>query len=129
MIAIAIMAILAVTVGPTFLGYLSRAKVSKAKIEVKAIKNAIDVYNGDTNEYPAAIGDLIKRPTENEELARKWNGPYLKGGKEETKDSWGKKWHYELTPGAAHPYELYSYGPSGKRDAPKHDWIDAWVEE
>jgi general secretion pathway protein G len=122
MIAVAIIGILAAVVVPNFMGYLRRAKVSAAKTELKVLADSILNFNLDTGRYPARLNDLVKRPTE-EDVASKWQGPYLKK-KELPKDPWTNRYVYKLTPGQENPYELYSYGPNGRR-APKAEWIRA----
>jgi general secretion pathway protein G len=126
MIAIAIMAILAVTVVPGFMAYLNRAKVSRAKQDLRAIQAGIDMYYGDIGQYPASLRDLVKRPAD-EKIGRKWQEGYIKG-KDVPKDPWGNKYQYELTQGKEHPYELYSYGKNGK-GSPSSEWISVWDEE
>jgi general secretion pathway protein G len=125
MIAIAIIAIIAVTVGPLALNQYRKAQIKGAESDLRGIQQGIDLYYADIGQYPTSLRDLVKRP-EDEAIARKWHEGYLKG-KDTPKDRWGNKYEYELTPGKEHPYELYSYGPKSK-GAPKNEQINAWTE-
>lgn len=125
MIAIAIMAVLAVAVGPYLLGKLKKAKVSSAQTSLRTIDAAITSFHADIGQYPSRLRDLVKKPAE-EALARKWTDPYLKVKNEEIQlDPWNNPFQYKATPGAPHPYELYSFGPNGK-GSPKKEWISVW---
>jgi general secretion pathway protein G len=125
-IAVALMGLFAVLVGPPMLEWIGRGKETSTESNLQAIKQAIDVYNMDTGYYPQTLNDLIRRPLD-EESAENWRGPYLelKGKKEIPKDGWNRKFVYRLNEeGAQTPYELYSYGSKGK-GAPKSEWMFA----
>lgn len=125
-IAIAILAILALVVGPQFMGYLDKAKVSSTKDKLKSIKTAIDMFKVDTGRYPTKLRDLVEKPKE-EAVARNWQKEgYLQGG-EEPQDAWNEYFVYKRTQDGKNPYDLYSYGPNGA-SAPKEEWISVWKE-
>lgn len=118
LVALAIVGLIAAIAVPAYMRYLAGAKVKKARIELKSIKNQIDIYQIDTNQYPTRLDDLIKAPAGVEG----WGGPYFEK-KQIPLDPWGNKYQYRLTPESGeNPYELYSYGPD-KKKGPK---IDAW---
>lgn len=128
MIAVTIMGILAAVVGPMLFGYLARAKVSRAKTELKFFKQQIEQYNADCNEYPKTLNDLVVCPRA--DLQSKWFGggvAGIKGAgylKSLPKDPWGNAYVYRLEASSGNPYVLFSYGHD-KRD--KKGLIDAWA--
>lgn len=126
MIAITILAIVAVAVGPMLFRQIDKARAARARTDLVAIRSAIDQYNLDTSQYPSTLRDLVVRPAD-ETASRKWDGPYLKG-KDAPKDPWGRKFIYEVTEGEEHPYKLLSYGSKGK-GAKEAEWISVWDEE
>jgi general secretion pathway protein G len=124
LIAVAIVLIMGAVVVPGFLGYMKRAKMTGAKSTLQGMKTAINQFNLDINQYPATLKDLIKRPSGDETVAKKWMGPYL-DTKDIPADPWGARYQYKVTEGQEDPYELYSFGPKG-RGAPKVEWISVW---
>ncbi len=125
-IVIAILAVLAVFVGPAIMNQLEKAKTSGTLTNLKGVKSAIDMFKVDTGKYPTKLRDLIEKPKE-ESVARNWQkGGYIEGG-QEPKDSWNEDLQYKRTPEGANPYELYSYGSNGP-SAPKEEWISVWTK-
>lgn len=124
MIAIAIISLMLGVAGPFLMKQYQKAKVSKARTELRGIQDAINQFNIDTNRNPSSLKDLVKRPTD-ENLARRWDGPYLKQ-KTVPQDPWGNKYKYQLTPDAQHPYELSSRGPAG---GGKKSAMSVWDED
>ena len=45
------------------------------------------------------------------------------GKKQMPKDPWSHPYQYKLTPDGEQPYDLYSWGPDGRK-APKGEWIN-----
>lgn len=126
MIAVAILGIIVAAVTPALRNYLDRAKISRTKSDLRAIKSAIDQFYMDTAQYPSELRDLISQPSE-ESIARKWSGPYLERKSLPT-DGWGKKYVYEVNENEENPYKLFSYGKKG-RAAKEAEWISVWDEE
>jgi type II secretion system protein G len=123
-IAIAIFSALVAFLYPQIIKMQQNAKIGQAKQALATIKNAIEIYHTDVDEYPTKLEDLVKRPSV-EPAQSKWStGGYL--AKEKVpNDPWGKKFVYKLnSPDTEPPYELYSYGPNGQK-APKVEWIRA----
>lgn len=123
LIAIALVVIMGAIAVPGFLSYLERGRKKATAATIKVIKSNIDLFYSDVGQYPETLKDLIKKP-QSEELAARWDGPYL-GGKDVSPDGWGNKLQYRVTPEGEHPFDLYSYGSKGKT-APKEQWIDVW---
>ncbi len=114
--------IIALSVG----GGREAGKKAKAEGELRVLKNAIENYDLELGEYPETLNDLVQSPS-NEKLAGKWrHGGYFGGKKAIPKDPWKNKYHYQLTPDEEeHPFELYSFGPKGKK-AKRNEYLDAW---
>lgn len=124
LIAFALVMIMGGVVFVSYKGVVAK-NARKATIEsLRVIRGALESYRDDTGEYPAALRDLIKKPTD-EKAAEQWAGPYIETKKGEILDGFKKPFHYAVTQGGENPYELYSYGPNGK-GSPKSEWIDAW---
>src|SRR5438067_8339679 len=56
LIVVAIIAILAAIAVPNFLEAQTRAKVSRAKADLRTVATALEAYNVDTNKYPPDFG-------------------------------------------------------------------------
>ncbi len=113
MVVIMIIGILAAVVVPNAYRWVISGRENAAKASIRALENAIDAYHGEKGSYPKTLEDLINAKP-----------PYLKKA-EVPKDPWGNDFQYKPTPGADHPYELYSYGPEGEA-APAEDRLDVW---
>lgn len=125
-IAIAIVGGLIALIYPQINKMMQRAKIGTAKTALSQIKQGIDLYHTDIDEYPRTLEDLIRRPSE-EPAHSKWTSVGYLAQKKEPKDPWGRKFVYKFNgPDAEPPYELYSYGPNGSK-APKVEWIRAEV--
>jgi len=125
-IYIAILAILAMAVVPTLLNKLDKAKVSTTQTNLQSTKQAIMAFYTDAGRYPETLSDLMRKPLD-DNLAKKWHGPYLdmKDEDDVPVDGWGNELVYRrLEPGSGKPYELYSYGSNGE-DSPGEEWIYA----
>lgn len=87
------------------------ARIVKAKQDVLAIQNALDLYKLDNNVYPTTeqgLLALVEKPTSNP-IPHDWK-PYLKNV---PKDPWGREYLY-LNPGQHGEIDVFTYGPSGQ---------------
>ncbi len=101
---------------------LEKGRKSATESSLHTMQQAVDMYYGEVGRYPETLEDLVVRP----EGAQGWDGPYLKvKGDQLPKDGWKRDFQYQRTVGAAHPYELYSFGKNGE-DAPQEEWLSAW---
>lgn len=103
------------------------AEKNTTRLMLQQVESALDTYRLNMGRYPTdeqGLDALMTKPTfENERLAEKWSGPYLKPGTS-LEDAWGNKLRYEVADtsleagtGAATPrYKLYSVGPDGQPD-------------
>ena len=107
LVVLAILALLAGLVGPRVLEQLSGARSDTAKIQIKNIEAALDLYRLDVGRYPTA-SDGLQALMEKPENAARWRGPYLKSG-DGILDPWGETYRYRMEANK-NTYEIISFG-------------------
>lgn len=114
MIAITIMALFAVMLGPRLLTMLGGARDTKAKQELRVIKTAIEQYYADMNQLPQKLLDLYQKPS-SPDVAKKWRRAYfdietanIKEG--QLCDPWDQPYQYRPTKDGKHLFTLFSLG-------------------
>ncbi len=126
LMVVVIIGLLAAFVAPNFFGAGERAKVDLAAAAVKSgLNGALDLYKAHVGTYPPSEDGglkLLLEPPQNEELAKKWSGPYLKKA-EDLKDPWTHEWIYEC-PGKYNEksYDLSSGGGTDGADDDITNW-------
>lgn len=100
-------------------GVREKARKDTTRMLVQqVVPSALDLYNNDIGHYPSeeegGLDALRKKPNfgDDETLAEKWAGPYLK---KEPKDVWGNALNYEIVEDAeagGQTYKLWSNGPN-----------------
>lgn len=83
MIVIVIMAGMIAIVGPMLFGKLDEAKVDQARIQMKSLVGALDLYHLDNSVYPSTeqgMDALLKQPVVGS-IPKNWRGPYLRSAK------------------------------------------------
>ena len=106
-----ILGILASIVVPKIISRPDEARVVKAKQDILAIQNALDLYKLDNGVYPSTdqgLMALVEKPTSNP-IPRDWK-PYLKSL---PKDPWGRAYLY-LNPGQHSELDIFTLGASGQ---------------
>jgi len=96
MIVIVIMAGIIAIVGPTLFSKLDEAKIDQAKIQMKSLTAALDLYHLDNSVYPSTeqgLEALMNKP-EIGIVPPNWKGPYLRGS-QVPKDPWGFDYSYQ----------------------------------
>jgi general secretion pathway protein G len=114
LVVLAIIGMLTAMVGPQAMGYLGRAKVDTAKVDVQNLETALNLFHLDIGRYPTEqenLQALIERPAG---LAG-WTGPYLKKRLLPI-DPWGRPFVYRI-PGRHGAYDLFSRGATDAADA------------
>lgn len=111
MIGIVIIGILVGGAMYTAMTVMGNAKRSSTKTTMQTIKNSLMLYKQEKGEYPKSLQDLVA-------------ASFLK--KPLPKDGWDQGFVYRPTPEGKNPYELFSYGPDGKKGG-KASRIDAWT--
>jgi general secretion pathway protein G len=109
-VVLVILGLLAAVVGPRVVEKLSQGKAQVAKIQIKEIEGALQLFSFDVGRYPTTsegLESLIRNPGNLEA----WKSAYL-NKTELPKDPWGKPYSYRC-PGNHGDYDLLSYGPDG----------------
>jgi general secretion pathway protein G len=113
MVVMVILALLATLVVPKVLGELDKARVSKAKTDIRGYETALNMFRLDNFKYPSTdmgLEALIKKPTD--PSIRNWKeGGYVP---KLTKDPWKSDYQY-ISPGTrGGDFDLFSYGADGQ---------------
>ena len=107
LVVLTIVSMLAVVVGPQVVRYLGKAKAETARLQIRTVATALDLYFLDNGGYPpqrVGLSALLQAP----QGAPRWNGPYLRKA-DSLIDPWGRPLIYRV-PGRQGDYDLYSLG-------------------
>ncbi len=96
MIVLIILVGLIAIVGPRLLGSQKKADIRTAQVQIGGLASSLKMYAVDMKSFPLTEEglDVLISPPEDEALAKKWDGPYIEGGKL-PKDPWGSSFKYE----------------------------------
>ena len=111
MVVVVILGILASIVVPKIMNRPDEARVVKAKQDILAIQNALDLYKLDNGNYPTTdqgLIALVEKPSTNP-IPQEWK-TYLQSV---PKDPWGRDYLY-LNPGEHAEVDIFTYGASGQ---------------
>jgi len=109
-VVVVILGLLAAVVGPKLYDKLAKSKEQIAKIQIKELESALQMYAFDLGSYPTTaegMDSLVRNPGNLDA----WKGPYLTKN-ELPNDPWGKPYIYRC-PGQHGDYDLTSLGPDG----------------
>jgi general secretion pathway protein G len=109
-VVVVILGLLAAVVAPKLYDKLAKSKEQVAKIQIKELEGALQMFAFDLGRYPTTaegMDSLVRNPGNLEA----WKGPYLTKS-ELPKDPWGKPYVYRC-PGQHGDYDLISFGPDG----------------
>ncbi len=113
MVVVAILAILAALVVPRIMGRTDDAKRTAAKVQIRNIEGALQLYKLDNGVYPTTeqgLRALIEKPSVGV-VPKKWKvGGYLPKLPE---DPWGNPYKYQ-SPSQKGEYEILSLGTDGE---------------
>jgi len=114
MVVVVILGILAAVIVPRFLSRPDEAKVTKAKVDMKSIEEALGLFKLDNGFYPSTdqgLKALVEKP-QTGRIPTKFSAEgYLK---KVPLDPWGNPYVY-LSPGLhSQSYDLISYGADGQ---------------
>jgi general secretion pathway protein G len=131
-VVIIILGLLAGLVLPKILGREEEARLSSAKLQIKAFESALDGYKLDNGTYPTTdqgLDALIRKP-EVGEIPPKWReGGYLKPSRI-PKDPWGHNYNYYSPGNEGREYEIISYGADGEAGGEgRNADIESWKIE
>ena len=109
MVVVAILAILAALVVPRIMGRTDDAKRTAAKVQIRNIEGALQLYKLDSANYPSTeqgLKALVEKPTVGV-IPKHWKADgYLPRVPD---DPWGNPFHY-ISPGAKGDYQITSLG-------------------
>lgn len=127
MVVVVILGILAAIVVPRLLSRPDEAKVTKAKVDMKGIEEALGLFKLDTGFYPSTdqgLKALVEKPTTGLIPTKYSADGYLK---KVPVDPWGNSYVY-ISPGLhSHNFDLISYGADGQAGGEGFDAdINSW---
>lgn len=108
-VVLVILGLLAAVVAPNVYNKLAKGKDQIAKIQIKELEGALQLYSFDMGQYPAT-GEGLEALVRNPGSSDSWKGPYL--SKALPKDPWGRPYFYR-SPGMHGDFDLYSAGADG----------------
>jgi len=120
MVVVVIIAIMAAAIGPSLLGNIEKASISRAGTDIKSISSMLELYKAENYAYPSTdqgLEALVSKPS-GDPVPKNWR-QYLK---KTPIDPWEKPYKY-LSPGANGDFDLYSLGPDGVQS---EDDIKSW---
>lgn len=103
MLVVVIIGILAAVAIPNLVGKVGQAQSNAAASSIRAIENAVDLYEVDNGKLPDSLNSLMTKGSE-----INWNGPYIRKA-ESLKDPWGTDFQY--TKKSNREYTIISAGP------------------
>jgi general secretion pathway protein G len=121
LVVLIILGLLAAIIVPRVTGQADRAKIDQTKIQLRALKDALEMYKLDNGMYPTTqqgLKALVEKPSAPPEPPR-WR-QYLD---KVPKDPWDRDYIY-ISPGVNKPFELKSAGPDGEEGT--DDDISVW---
>lgn len=107
LVVLAIIGLLAGVISPQVMKHLGHAKTQTARMDIKNIGTALDMYRIDVGSYPTqeqGLQALGQQPTG----VTAWKGPYI-DKTASFKDPWAQPYIYRI-PGQHGEYDLWSYG-------------------
>ena len=113
-VVLAIILILAGTVGIMAFKYIGTANVASARNQIQTYALALNAYALDNNNYPTPAQGLDALWTEpsSEPAPKHWKGPYVE--KKPTNDAWGNPFNYQVPGPNKLPFGLSSLGADGQ---------------
>lgn len=108
MVVVVIIGILASVVVPRIMDNPDKARVAKAKNDIRALESAMDLYRLDNYTYPSTDEGLEALVTPPSSAPANWKqGGYIK---KLNNDPWGNDYLYDNVDGEI---EIYTYGADG----------------
>jgi general secretion pathway protein G len=107
LVVLGIIAMLSALVAPQVIRYVSDARVESARVQLKNVESALELYYLDAGQYPTSeqgLEALVTPPAGSEA----WHGPYIKL-KKGIIDPWGQVFGYKQ-PGEHGTLDVFSLG-------------------
>ena len=129
MIVIVILGLLASMLVPKIMDRPNEARVTKAKMDMKALDSALKLYKLDTGRYPTTeqgLKALITKPDTRPAPRNYRKGGYLDSATAPV-DPWGYEYIYRSPGEEGRPYEIISLGADGMEGGEDFDAdINSW---
>lgn len=112
MVVVVILGLLVAIVAPNVLENQDKAMVEKARADISALEQALDMYKLDNFTYPSTdqgLEALVERPSIAPEPKNYRSGGYIK---RLPTDPWGNPYQF-VQPGEHGAFDLYSLGADG----------------
>ena len=127
MVVVVILGILAAVIVPRFLSRPDEAKVTKTKVDMKSIEEALGMFKLDNGFFPSTeqgLKALVKKPETGRIPAKFSADGYLRKA---PNDPWGKAYLY-ISPGVhSRDFDMISYGADGESGGEGFDAdINSW---
>ena len=113
MVVVVIIGILVATIAPNLFGETERARLTRVKVDITSLEDALERYKMENFTYPTTdqgLEGLITQSTLPPEPKHFKQGGYVKRLQ---KDPWGNEYQY-ISPGQAGPYDLFTLGADGE---------------
>lgn len=131
MVVVVILGILATYIAPRFMGRTDDAKIVKARVDIRSLETALDLYKLDNGIYPTTeqgLSALIEKPS-TDPVPLRWKEKGYLAKSVLPKDPWGREYLY-LSPGVHDDYDLICYGADGVPGGEdKNKDINSWELE
>ena len=117
LVVVVILGILAAIIVPNIMSKPGEARIAKAKTDVRAIEQALNLYRLDNNVYPTTDEGLEALVTKPSSAKNYKAGGYLP---RMPKDPWGRPYEY-LNPGVHGAIDIYTLGRDGQQGGEGED--------
>ncbi len=137
LLVVAIIGVIATVVVVNVGGVFDKSNISNTENLISVLEQKMQLYKVAVNHYPSeeegGLNALLVKPTfDDESLANKWAGPYVK--KKQLKDPWGNEFNYELQDQedgdtTRQVIHIWSNGPNGTDDSGEGDDVKNWDDD
>jgi general secretion pathway protein G len=113
MVVVVIIGILVATIAPNLFGETERARLTRVKVDITSLEDALERYKMENFNYPTTdqgLEALVTQSTIPPEPKHFKQGGYVRRLQ---KDPWGNDYQF-ISPGQDGFYELYSLGADGE---------------
>jgi general secretion pathway protein G len=120
MVVVVILGILGALIIPNMFGQVDKARVAKARQDLKTIEAALEMYRLDNYRFPSTdqgLKALVEKPSDSS--AKNWKpGGYVR---DLEKDPWGNDYRYAYPGTHGKEIDLYTYGADNQEGGENND--------
>jgi general secretion pathway protein G len=113
MVVVVIIGILVASIAPTLFGETEKARITRVKVDITALEDALERYKMENFNYPTTdqgLEGLITKSNFPPEPKHFKDGGYVRRIQ---KDPWGNDYQY-VSPGQEGAYDLFTLGADGE---------------